>query len=65
MAFNEHIIGIHQPVWVRVEKKLGGETLRHVVRATPGRIIFNRNIPRIWALSSASTRTAPPSEQIL
>ena len=34
MAYNEHIIGIHQPVWVRVEKELGGETLRHVVRAT-------------------------------
>ena len=34
MAYNEHIIGIHQPVWVRVEKKLGDETLRHVVRAT-------------------------------
>ena len=24
MAYSEHIIGIHQPVWVRVEKELDG-----------------------------------------
>ena len=46
MAHNEHIIGIHQPVWVRVTKELGGEKVTHVVRATAGRIIFNRNIPQ-------------------
>ena len=22
MAYNEHIIGIHQPIWVRVTKEL-------------------------------------------
>ncbi len=46
MAYNEHIIGIHQPVWVRVEKELNGEKVSHVVRGTAGRIIFNRNIPQ-------------------
>ena len=46
MAYNEHIIGIHQPVWVRVEKEFNGEKLSHVVRATAGRIIFNRNVPQ-------------------
>ena len=46
MAYNEHIIGIHQPVWVRVEKEFNGEKLTHVVRATAGRIIFNRNVPQ-------------------
>ena len=46
MAYNEHIIGIHQPVWVRVEKELNGEKVRHIVRGTAGRIIFNRNIPQ-------------------
>ena len=46
MAYNEHVIGIHQPIWVRVTKELGGEKVSHVVRATAGRIIFNRNIPQ-------------------
>ena len=46
MAYNEHIIGIHQPVWVRVEKELNGEKVHHMVRGTAGRIIFNRNIPQ-------------------
>ena len=46
MAYNEHIIGVHQPVWIRVTKEVNGETLSHVVRATAGRIIFNRNIPQ-------------------
>ena len=46
MAYSEHIIGIHQPVWVRVEKEWKGEKLQHVVRGSAGRIIFNRNIPQ-------------------
>ena len=46
MAYNEHVIGIHQPVWVRVTRELGGEKVQRVVRATAGRIIFNRNIPQ-------------------
>ncbi|MBQ0037180.1 MAG: DNA-directed RNA polymerase subunit beta' [Clostridiales bacterium] len=46
MAHNEHVIGMHQPVLVRVEKEYCGETISHVVLATAGRIIFNRNIPQ-------------------
>ena len=46
MAYNEHIIGVHQPVWIRVTREVNGEKLSHVVRATAGRIIFNRNIPQ-------------------
>ena len=46
MAYNEHVIGVHQPVWIRVTKEVNGEKLSHVVRATAGRIIFNRNIPQ-------------------
>ena len=46
MAYNEHVIGIHQPIWVRVTKELNGVKVSHVVRATAGRIIFNRNIPQ-------------------
>ena len=63
MAYNEHIIGIHQPVWVRVEKKLGGETLRHVVRATPGRIIFNRNIPQDLGFVKRFNEDGTPSDK--
>ena len=63
MAYNEHIIGIHQPVWVRVEKKLGDETLRHVVRATPGRIIFNRNIPQDLGFVRRFNEDGTPSDK--
>ena len=63
MAYNEHIIGIHQPVWVRVEKELGGETLRHVVRATPGRIIFNRNIPQDLGFVKRFNEDGTPSDK--
>ena len=28
MAYNEHVIGIHQPVWVRVTRELGGEKVQ-------------------------------------
>ena len=63
MAYNEHIIGIHQPVWVRVEKKLGDETLRHVVRATPGRIIFNRNIPQDLGFVKRFNEDGTPSDK--
>ena len=85
MAYNEHVIGMHQPIWVRVGKELTEEQYRYLescrqkdgaypvphlnlceeeavdeesgetrrvfkgyclVHATPGRIIFNRNIPQ-------------------
>ena len=46
MAYNEHVVGIHQPIRVRVEKELNGKMERRVVRTTVGRIIFNRNIPQ-------------------
>ena len=46
MAYNEHIIGIHQPIRVRVEKDVNGEKMSRVVMATVGRIIFNRNLPQ-------------------
>ncbi len=46
MAYNEHVIGIHQPILVRVCKELNGEKVYGMTRATAGRIIFNRNIPQ-------------------
>ncbi|MBQ2782051.1 MAG: DNA-directed RNA polymerase subunit beta', partial [Oscillospiraceae bacterium] len=46
LAYNEHIIGVHQPILVRVEKELNGEKVRGLTRITAGRIIFNRNVPQ-------------------
>ena len=46
LAYNEHIIGVHQPILIRVEKELNGEKIRGLTRITVGRIIFNRNVPQ-------------------
>ena len=46
MAYNEHIIGPHCPIGVRVTREVDGETRSRVVEITAGRIIFNHNIPQ-------------------
>ena len=46
MAYNEHIIGPHCPILVRVTRVVDGVERTGVVRGTAGRIIFNRNIPQ-------------------
>ena len=63
MAYNEHVIGIHQPVWVRVTKELNGEKVSHVVRATAGRIIFNRNIPQDLGFVKRFNEDGTPSDK--
>ena len=63
VAYNGHVIGIHQPVWVRVEKECGGEKLTHVVRATAGRIIFNRNIPQDLGFVKRFNDDGTPSDK--
>ena len=62
MAYNEHIIGVHQPVWIRVTKEVNGEKLSHVVRATAGRIIFNRNIPQDLGFVKRVDENGEPTE---
>ncbi|MBE6972056.1 MAG: DNA-directed RNA polymerase subunit beta' [Ruminococcaceae bacterium] len=62
MAYNEHVIGIHQPVLVRVTKEWNGEKLSGIVRATPGRIIFNRNIPQELGFVKRFNEDGTPSE---
>ena len=59
MAYNDHVIGPHCPVGVRVHKVIDGVDRAKVVEVTPGRIIFNQNIPRIWALWTAATPRRP------
>lgn len=46
MAYNDHVIGPHCPIGVRVNKVIDGVEQSRVVDATPGRIIFNRNVPQ-------------------
>ena len=46
MAYNDHVIGIHCPIGVRRSLTVDGVTHSAVVEATPGRIIFNQDIPQ-------------------
>ena len=47
LAYDDHLIGIHQPIMVRVRKTLPDGTMgAKTVRTTIGRIIFNRNVPQ-------------------
>ncbi|NLU23617.1 MAG: DNA-directed RNA polymerase subunit beta' [Clostridiales bacterium] len=62
MAYNEHVIGMHQPIRVRVSKEWNGEKLYHIVNATPGRIIFNRNIPQELGFVKRFNEDGTPGE---
>ena len=62
MAYNEHVIGIHQPILVRVTKEWEGEKVSKVVRATAGRIIFNRNIPQDLGFVARVDDSGKPTE---
>ena len=46
MAYNDHVIGPHCPILVRRRLTVDGTEYTRVVEATPGRIIFNHNIPQ-------------------
>ena len=46
MAYNDRVIGAHCPIGVRRSLTVDGVTHTAVVEATPGRIIFNQNIPQ-------------------
>ena len=46
MAYNEGAIGPHCPILVRRSLTVDGVEHTRVVEATPGRIIFNHNIPQ-------------------
>ena len=46
MAYNEGVIGPHCPIGVRVTRTIDGVEQSKVVEVTPGRIIFNHNLPQ-------------------
>ena len=46
MAYNEGVIGPHCPILVRRTREVDGVKHTRLVEITPGRIIFNQNIPQ-------------------
>ncbi len=46
MAYNDHVVGPHCPIGVRRTLTVDGVEYTRVVEVTPGRIIFNQNIPQ-------------------
>ena len=63
LAYNDHLIGIHQPILVRVSKELPDGTIgSKPVRATIGRIIFNHNIPQDLGFVKRVDENGQPTE---
>ena len=46
MAYSEHIVGLHAPIMLRVEKTINGQPAHKLVKTSVGRIIFNEPIPQ-------------------
>ena len=63
LAYNDHLIGIHQPILVRMVKQMPDGTMgSKVVRVTIGRIIFNRNIPQDLGFVRRVDENGEPTE---
>ena len=63
LAYNDHLIGIHQPILVRTVKQMPDGTIgSKVVRVTIGRIIFNRNIPQDLGFVKRVDENGEPTE---
>ncbi len=46
MAFENHDVGIHSKIFVRIEKEVNGEIKTGKIETSVGRIIFNKGIPQ-------------------
>ena len=46
MAYENHQLGLHAPIKVRVEKEIDGVMQKKIIDATLGRLIFNRALPQ-------------------
>ncbi len=46
MAFENHDVGIHAKIFVRIEKEIDGEINSKKIETSVGRIIFNKGIPQ-------------------
>ena len=63
LAYNDHLIGIHQPILVRAAKELPDGTMgSKVVRATIGRIISNRHVPQDLGVVQRVDENGQPTE---
>ncbi len=64
LAYDDHLIGIHQPILVRVAKKLPDGTMgSKIVRASIGRILFNRNVPQDLGFVKRVDENGQPTAQ--
>ena len=46
MAYQEHVVGLHAPIRVRMTREIGGEKKQKLIETTVGRLIFNQPIPQ-------------------
>ena len=46
MAYENHQLGMHAPIHVRMEREIDGEKQSRIINATLGRLIFNSKIPQ-------------------
>ncbi len=46
MAYENHALGLHAPMRVRVGKEINGEMQYKIINATLGRMIFNSKVPQ-------------------
>jgi DNA-directed RNA polymerase subunit beta' len=46
LAYDNHEVGLHAPIKVRMERYIDGELKHKIIDATVGRLIFNQNIPQ-------------------
>ena len=46
MAFENHDVGMHAKIFVRITKEINGEKVSKKIETSVGRIIFNRGIPQ-------------------
>ena len=64
LAYDDHLIGIHQPILVRVQKDLpDGTRGSKIVRISIGRILFNRNVPQDLGFVRRVDENGQPTEQ--
>ena len=48
MAYENHIIGLHAPIRVRVEREVDGVKYARIIDTTLGRLIFNSRTSAMW-----------------
>lgn len=46
MAYDNHAVGLHAPIKVRLTKEIDGKPVTKIIDATVGRLIFNSAIPQ-------------------